>query len=381
MSKKLLSVVLALALVFSCFAVSAFAIGGLGYEDNDADKALYAQTWALGEPVNNGNGTYSVDVKLKAAYGVGTMQFVVNKTINAGSLTLKSVAVGKDIPAVWLATAPFNDANGKVMIVPNPAVDAVPALDCTTEKVVATLTYTASADVAATLAIDLNAKTQTNPAGTLFAARMSDKNVVTGTSILGQNVNPTNTVAIGNAAPPAQAPELVVVDGTLGVIDTSRTMLDEQDIDGDGDMQEVDGYLLGYDIDVNSSIDELFTIEGDGTMEIVATAEGSEAATGTMVNVVDNDGKVVATYVLIVFGDIDGNGFAEPADASVIEQHDAWLFGEYGRIYSYQEFAADLDVNGAAEPADASMVEQHDAWLLGDLGRIDVAGIIAELGL
>jgi hypothetical protein len=39
MSKKLLSVVLALALVFSCFAVSAFAIGGLGYE-NDDDAAF-----------------------------------------------------------------------------------------------------------------------------------------------------------------------------------------------------------------------------------------------------------------------------------------------------------------------------------------------------
>lgn len=379
MSKKLLSVVLALALVFSCFAVSAFAIGGIGYEDNDADKETYAQTWALGEPVKIADGIYSVDVKLTAAYGVGTMQFVVKKTISAGSLTLTGVAVGRDIPAVWLATAPFSDASSKVMIVPNPTVDAVPALDCSTEKVVATLTYTASADVSAELSIDLNAKTQENPGGTLFAARMSDDNVVTGTSILGQNVKPTNTVTIGSAA--STPPTLVAIDGTLGVVDTSRTMLDEWDIDGDGDMQEVDGYLLGYDIDVNSSIDELFTIEGDGTMEIVATAEGSEAATGTMVNVVDNDGNVVATYVLIVFGDIDGNGFAEPADASIIEQHDAWLFGEYGRIYSYQEFAADLDVNGAAEPADASMVEQHDAWLLGDLGRIDVAGIIAELGL
>lgn len=380
MSKKLLSVVLALALVFSCFAVSAFAIGGIGYEDNDADKETYAQTWALGEPVQNPDGTYSVDVKLKAAYGVGTMQFVVKKTISgAGSLTLTGVAVGEDIPAVWLATAPFSDASSKVMIVPNPTVDAVPALDCTTEKVVATLTYTASADVSATLSIDLNAKTQENPGGTLFAARMSDGNVVTGTSILGQNVNPTNTVTIGSAA--STPPTLVAIDGTLGVVDTSRTMLDEWDIDEDGDTQEVTGYLFGYDVDANTAVEELFEVEGDGEMVIEATAEGVETATGAIVKVVDNGGNVVESYVFILFGDVDGNGAADATDASLVELHDAWMYGDYSRMYSYQEVAADIFVDGAADATDASNIELHDAWMLGDNSRIDVAGIIAELGL
>ena len=161
MSKKLLSVVLALALVLSCFAVSAFAIGGIGYESEE-DAAFYTQTWALDEPVDNGNGTYSVNVRLTANYDVGTMQFVVLKNVTAGSLTLTEVSPGSDIPAVWAASTVFSDANGKVMIVPNPAVDAVPALDCTAGKVVAKLTYTASADVAATLAIDVaNVKSQT----------------------------------------------------------------------------------------------------------------------------------------------------------------------------------------------------------------------------
>lgn len=378
MSKKLLSVVLALALVFSCFAVSAFAIGGIGYEDNDADKETYAQTWALGEPVKIADGIYSVDVKLTAAYGVGTMQFVVKKTISAGSLTLTGVAVGEDIPAVWLATAPFNATNGKVMIVPNPAVDAVPALDCSTEKVVATLTYTASADVSAELSIDLNAKTQENPGGTLLAARMSDGNVVTGTSILGQNVKPTNTVTIGSAA--STPPTLVAIDGTLGVVDTSRTMLDELDINGDGDTQVVTGYLLGFDPDNNGALGELFEVKGDGEMQIVATEAGSEAGTGTIVNVVDNGGNVVATYVVIVFGDVNGDGFADGTDAGIIVEHDAWLLGEYGRLYSFQEFAGDVNIDYGCDGTDAGIIVEHDAWLLGDTGRIDVAGILATLG-
>jgi hypothetical protein len=265
------------------------------------------------------------------------------------------------------------------MIVPNPAVDAVPALDCTTEKVVAKLTYTASADVAASLTIDVNPKTQTNPAGTLIAARMSDGNVVTGTSIVGQTVNATNTVNIGAAA--STPPTLAVVDGSIGVIDTSRTMLDEWDNDGDEDYQEVTGYLFGFDPDNNSSLDELFVVEGDGEMVIEATVEGSESATGTMVYVNDLDGNTVATYVVIVFGDVNGDGFADGTDASYIEEHDAWVFGEWGRLYSFQEVAADIFIDGGADGTDASYIEEHDAWVLGESGRIDVAGIIAELGL
>ena len=89
------------------------------------------------------------------------------------------------------------------------------------------------------------------------------------------------------------------------------TMLDEWDIDGDGDLLEVDGYLLGFDPDMNVSIDELFTVEGDGEMVIEATEAGSEAATGTKVYLNDLDGNTVATYVAIVFGDANGDGFAD----------------------------------------------------------------------
>ena len=107
MSKKLLSVVLALALVFSCFAVSAFAVGGIGYESKE-DAAYYNQTWALGEPVDNGNGTYTVDVKLTANYGVGTIQFSLIKNVTAGSLTLTgATTAGTDIPASWEAEVAF----------------------------------------------------------------------------------------------------------------------------------------------------------------------------------------------------------------------------------------------------------------------------------
>ena len=60
MSKKLLSVFVALMMVVSMFAIVANAAG---YED-DETAAEYTQDWALGEPVDNGDGTYSVDKEL-----------------------------------------------------------------------------------------------------------------------------------------------------------------------------------------------------------------------------------------------------------------------------------------------------------------------------
>ncbi len=392
MSKKLLSVILALALVVSCFAVSAFAIGGLGFEEEE-EAVNYTQTWNLSDPVANVDGTYSVDVKLQATaaegyeYLVGTIQFQLVKTISAGTLTLTNVVAGPVVESTWGeqgvdCDVAFSDVSGKVMIIPTPEDDACSGLDLSTEKVVATLTFAASADVAASVRINIeDAKSAANPDGTLFAARMTDGNVVTGTSVVGQTVTPSTTAAnFGAVTPPAQAPELVVVDGAVGAIDTSRTMLDEWDIDGDSDMQEIDGYLYGFDPDNNGSLEEIFTVEGDGEMVLTATDAGSEAATGTIVEVVDNDGNVVARYVNIVFGDVNGDGFADVTDASLIEEHDAWMFGDYGRLFSYQELAGDINVDGACDVTDSSLIEEHDAWMLGDLGRIDVAGIIGLLG-
>ena len=380
MSKKLLSLVVALAMVCSVFALSAFAVGGYGFEsDEDVAAGTYQQTWALDEAVNNGDGTYTVNVRLTANYSVGPIEFTLVKTVSAGSLTLTNAVPGAAIPANWYPSVSFNADKDKVIITPYPVDEGAAGANLTEGGVVAVLTYTASDDVAATLAVNVDdAYTQSNPAGTLIAARMSDENVVTGTAICGQVVNPTNTINIGGAA--ATPPELVAIDGTLGVVDTSRTMMDVDDIDGDGDYQEVDGYLFGFDPDMNGSLEELFMVEGDGEMQIVATDAGSDVATGTMVNVLDNDGNVVATYVNIVFGDVNGDGFADATDASNIEQHDSWVLGDYGRLFSHQDFAGDVNVDGASDATDASNIEQHDSWVLGELGRIDVAGNIAALG-
>lgn len=366
MSKKILSVMLALVMVVSCVAVSAFA----GYESEE-DAALYTQTWALSEPVDNGDGTWSVDVSLTTNYPTGAIQFVLTNTDNTVA-AIKSAKVGAAIPADYAASISVSNATGKVIIVPSTVgVDTITATAI--NGVIATITYTYSGSGSAKIAIKNDPKTETNAAGSLIAARMDDGDLVTGGLVTGQTVVSVGVEKTIGAA--SVAPELAVIDGTIGVIDTGRTTIDADE------GIECDGYLYGLDADNYETVDVIFEVIGDGTMEIVANDAGSEAGTGTMVNVVDLDGNVVASYVLIVFGDVNGDGAADALDAGDIELHDSYALNDVtGRLLAYQEFAGDVNGDGAADALDAGDIELHDAYALNDdTGRLIISDIIAML--
>ncbi len=367
-TRKILSVLLALAMVFSVLTVSASAAASYETEE-DLEEYGYAQEWELVERSNDGT-TWVVDVVLTTNYPTGSIQFVVNNTNPAAAvLDYENVELGDDITYDADIKA---SANGKVLIVPETTADTVTAPEFD-GAVVATLKYTYAGTGSATLTIANAPKKADAPAGTLIAARMDDGDIVTGTPIVGQDATVTGSVVIGNAATP---PELVAIDGTMGVVDTTRTTLDADN------GVECDGYLYGVDpYDAGETVDTVFEVIGDGTMEIIANSLDSECGTGTMVNVLDLDGNVVASYVLIIFGDVNGDGVADAIDASEIELHDSYMLNDTtGRLLAYQEFAGDVNGDYAADAIDASEVELHDSYLLNDeTGRINISGIIEAL--
>lgn len=366
-SRKILSVVVALMMVVASFAVTASAAY---YYESDDEVANYTQAWALSEPVDNGDGTWSVDVSLTTNYATGAIQFVVTNT-NTAAADVKSVALGNAIPDDY--NAEISEKDGKIIIVPSTAgVDTITGVAI--NGVIAKIVYTYSGTGSATIAIENNAKSKINPNGSLIATRVTDDDVVNGDMITGQTVTSTGASrVIGDAA---VAPELAVIDGTIGVIDTGRTTLD-----ADNGI-ECDGYLYGIDpYDAGETVDMIFEVVGDGTMNVVANDAGCEAGTGTMVEVLDLDDNVVATYVLIVFGDVNGDGFADGADAGDIELHDAYMLNDdTGRLLAYQEFAGDVNGDGLADGPDAGDIELHDAYMLNDdSGRILIGDLIAML--
>lgn len=362
-TRKILSVVLALVMAVSMLAIGASA----AYESGD-NATNYTQTWALSEPVDNGNGTYSVNVSLKTNYPTGAIQFVITNS-DSTVATLKDAKLGSAIPAAYGATINKSASKGKVVIIPTTTEDTITAQAI--DGVIATLTYTYSGSGSANIAIQNSPKSATNVNGSLIAARMSDGDVVTGDMITGQKViSVGETRTIGASA---AAPTLAVVEGTGGVIDTDRT---ELNVDGD----TVTGYIYGVEPENYESVTDVFEVTGDGSLEVVANDAGSEAGTGTIVNVLDADGETVETYVLVIFGDLDGDGEITSLDANIAKLHELWLYGDNGQLEDAPFiFAGDLDIDGEITSLDANVMQLHELWMYGDDGRLLQADIIAQL--
>ncbi len=379
MSKKILSVLVAIMMVVSMLAISASAVS---FEDEET-AAEYTQDWALGEPVDNGDGTWSVDVYLTTNYGTGPIEFVLTNS-DTSVAAIKSVTIGDAIPADYNATVSVSKAKGKVMIIADTAgTGTITAEEI--DGVIATVVYTYAGAGSAEIAIDDNAKSATNTAGTLIAARMSDGDVVTGEGITGQTVTVGDSVFIGGGA--AEAPTLGVIDGTAGVIDTTRQdMYCDYDGFGMGDATFT-GYIYGVEPEYFETVDAIFEVVGDGELEIIANDAGSEAGTGTIVNVLDANGEVVESYVLVIFGDVNGDGWLDSVDSGDIMLHDAWMYeaGLDGMRfeYAYQHLAADLNADTMVDGVDAGDSMLHDAYLyeLGSDGmRMYQTDVLAAYG-
>lgn len=370
-TRKLLSVVLALAMVVSMFAVSVNAASY--YYETEESKADYTQTWGLSTPVKNADGTYSVNVSLKTDYATGPIQFVLTNS-NSTVASIKSVSLGAGIPASYNAEIYVGKSSGKVMIISDTSGgSAIAATEI--DGVIATVVYTYSGSGSATIAIQNSPKSATNVNGTLIAARMSNANIVTGDAITGQTVTSVgNSVTIGASAKPT----LAVIqkfdddgnDITLGVIDKTRTaeMWDDDNLaplEGDATFT---GYIYGVEPEYGETIADVFEVKNGGSLSYTYLDSESETeGTGTIVKVLDTDGKtVLETYVLVIFGDVNGDGLVDSGDSFDIELHDNYAYEASSNgmrmEFAYQVFAGDINVDGSLDATDAFDVKLHDNY-------------------
>ena len=121
---------------------------------------------------------------------------------------------------------------------------------------------------------------------------------------------------------------------------------------------EFKGLLYGVDTINGESLEDYFTTEA-GSIEIIENENGV-LSTGATVNLLDNDGNVVETYIFVYFGDVNGDESVDISDAVAVELHDAWeeLIEEDTATY----YAAEVNYDTSLDISDAVALELHDAW-------------------
>lgn len=115
-----------------------------------------------------------------------------------------------------------------------------------------------------------------------------------------------------------------------------------KDVDG----VPIDGYIVGYGVACQFSDDDvLAAFETSNCTATVTRNEADQYSTGTVIQFKDNSGKVVKTYIMIVIGDVDGDGEQTTAkDLSLIRDAANGRYEWEWEPENYHKFiAADID--------------------------------------
>ena len=101
-------------------------------------------------------------------------------------------------------------------------------------------------------------------------------------------------------------------------------------------------YGLGFDLTETSLLNDYLTVDGNGTIQVLSS---NYIGTGTVVQLINNyTGNVDATYQLVIFGDVTGDGVIDGSDIRATKGHISGA-SEFA-AGSAQLFAADVTGDG-----------------------------------
>lgn len=342
-AKKAISLIVSVVMLLGVLAVGVFANDNTGVAENGTialsfDKASY-----------NAGETVKVTVKLTTDYYAAT----VSVPVQYDSSAVKFVSGTTDSTLFGAGDATktvVNDAaaGGKtyvyVGVLPQAAGGAV--AQKANGVVLSTLTFTASkaiSDTAAAFGVLNDQKTMTNLGGKLYVGSYKTSDVASTVYTTGQKL----TFPVMKAA---ADPELILTEEGNGAV--IRTDL----CTGSGDYA---GCVFGIDTLNGENIEDYVTTKA-GSVEVVANEDGN-MSTGATILLKDDSGKVVATYVFIYFGDVNGDGSVDITDAAMVEAHGQWVETIDEDTAAY--YASDVNYDAVIDITDSAAIEAQDQWV------------------
>lgn len=344
-AKKAISLIVSVVMLLGVLAVGVFANDNTGVAENGTialsfDKASY-----------NAGDTVKVTVKLTTDYYAATVSVPVQYDSSAvkfvsGTTASTLFGAGDATKTVVNDAAAGGKTYVYVGVLPQAAGGAV--AQKANGVVLSTLTFTASkaiSDTAAAFGVLNDQKTMTNLGGNLYVGSYKTSDVASTAYTTGQKL----TFPVMKAAAAAD-PELILTEEGNGAV--IRTDL----CTGSGDYA---GCVFGIDTLNGENIEDFVTTKA-GSIEVVANDQGN-ITTGATILLKDDSGKVVATYVFIYFGDVNGDGAVNITDSSDIEAHDQWVKTIPEDTAAY--YSCDVNADAAVNITDSSDIEAHDQWV------------------
>ena len=163
--------------------------------------------------------------------------------------------------------------------------------------------------------------------------------------------------------------------------DECTTVIDRAGLTVDDYTAESEWYVYGLEeiLPLNILLKDYIDVQGDGRIEVIKIKDNSKYyGTGSIINVYDNvTGELVESFRIIIFGDIDGDSYANGVDLSIISEEvlglTGWSIEGIDEYCAYKVKAANLRPDGVIDGQDKALLNRHVL----SLGEIDqVTGLV-----
>ena len=159
--------------------------------------------------------------------------------------------------------------------------------------------------------------------------------------------------------------------------DECTTVIDRAGLTVDDYTAESEWYVYGLEeiLPLNILLNDYIDVQGDGRIVVTKIKDNSKYyGTGSIIDVYDNvTGELVESFRIIIFGDIDGDSYANGVDLSIISEEvlglTGWSIEGIDEYCAYKVKAANLRPDGVIDGQDKALLNRH-VLSLGEINQV-----------